>query len=119
MKRLLQLYVERFNGRDWDGLRELIAADARLHVADRFAGSLADSPYWGNYERWAVPWRLAVGEVDGEATVLLLRTDGDHWTPRTPIRLEIEDGRVTLIADYLHCPWMLSAATSVVVSDLA
>src|SRR6266566_5323638 len=44
--RLLHLYVERFNRRDWDGVRELIAADARLLVADRFAGRLADSPYF-------------------------------------------------------------------------
>src|SRR5688572_5585625 len=27
---LLQLYVDRFNRRDWDGLRELISADARI-----------------------------------------------------------------------------------------
>src|SRR5438876_1517452 len=31
---LLHLYVERFNRRDWDGLRELISADARLQGAD-------------------------------------------------------------------------------------
>ena len=40
----MQLYVERFNRRDWDGVRELISADARLHVADAFAGKLADAP---------------------------------------------------------------------------
>src|SRR5438874_7216913 len=33
---LLCLYVERFNHRDWDGVRELICADARLQVADAF-----------------------------------------------------------------------------------
>src|SRR5262250_22089 len=42
MSRLLRLYVERFNRRDWDGLRDLIAADARLLVADRFSGPLAN-----------------------------------------------------------------------------
>jgi len=26
---LMRLYVERFNTHDWDGLRELISADAR------------------------------------------------------------------------------------------
>jgi RNA polymerase sigma-70 factor (ECF subfamily) len=41
LSRLLHLYVERFNKRDWDGLRELIRADARLRVADRFAGALS------------------------------------------------------------------------------
>jgi RNA polymerase sigma-70 factor (ECF subfamily) len=35
LSRLLHLYVERFNQRDWDGLRELITADASLRVADR------------------------------------------------------------------------------------
>src|ERR1700684_1665127 len=50
-KKILQLYVERFNRRDWDGLRELISADARLLVADRFSGRLADAGYFGVYER--------------------------------------------------------------------
>ena len=45
------LYVERFNRHDWDGLRQLIAADARLQVADRFSGSFADAPYFSQYER--------------------------------------------------------------------
>src|SRR5467141_3718945 len=53
--RLLHLYVERFNQQDWDGLRELIAADARLLVADKFAGRLDESPYFGRYERMTVP----------------------------------------------------------------
>src|SRR5229473_6230057 len=48
LSQLLHRYVERFNRRDWDGLRELISADARLQVADRFAGRVIDSPYFGN-----------------------------------------------------------------------
>src|SRR5437867_5793733 len=42
--RIMQLYVDRFNRRDWDGVRELISADARLNVADRFAGDFGDAP---------------------------------------------------------------------------
>src|SRR5882724_1657379 len=70
LSRLLHLYVERFNQRDWDGLRELITADARLLVADRFAGPLADAPYFGRYERMTAPWRMAVGEVEGQMAVV-------------------------------------------------
>jgi RNA polymerase sigma-70 factor, ECF subfamily len=81
LAQLLHLYVERFNRRDWDGLRELIAADARLRVADRFVGRLVDSPYFGNYERWTVPWRMAVGEVDGEPVIIRLQRDAEGWTP--------------------------------------
>src|SRR5437660_5117256 len=29
LSRLLRLYVDRFNTRDWDGLRELVSSDAR------------------------------------------------------------------------------------------
>src|SRR5580658_6847291 len=63
-KQILQLYVERFNRRDWDGLRELISADARLLVADRFAGRLAEAGYFGVYSRMKQTWRLTMGEVD-------------------------------------------------------
>jgi len=40
LTRVMKLYVDRFNRRDWDGVRELISADARLTVAgdDRFRG---------------------------------------------------------------------------------
>jgi RNA polymerase sigma-70 factor (ECF subfamily) len=81
---LLHLYVDRFNQRDWDGVRELIAADARVKVADRFLGPASDSPYFRNYERWTVQWRMAVGEVDGKPVIITLHRDGDEWAPRGP-----------------------------------
>src|SRR6266705_1954128 len=72
LSRLLHLYVDRFNRRDWDGLRELISADAQLRVVDRFAGPLEKAPYFKNYERQTVPWRLAVAEVDSELVIVAL-----------------------------------------------
>lgn len=114
--RVLQLYVERFNRRDWDGLRELISADAQLRVADAFAGRLADSPYFSNYERWSMAWRLALGEVDGETLVIVLRRDVDTWIPYAAVRLDITAQRIVRIVDYAHCPWMIPIATSVVVA---
>jgi len=113
----LQLDVERFNRRDWDGLRELISADAQLRVADAFAGRLADSPYFSNYERWSMPWKLALGEVDGETMVIVLRRDVDTWTPYAPVRLNVIGQRIDRIVDYAHCPWMIPIATSVVVAN--
>ena len=117
VERLLHLYVDRFNNQDWDGLRELIAADARLRVADRFAGPLTDSPYFGNYERMTIAWRLAVGEVDGEPAIVLLERGPDAWVPRSLVHLDIADGHITRIADFWHTPWILQAAGSVVMSQ--
>jgi RNA polymerase sigma-70 factor (ECF subfamily) len=117
LSRLLHLYVDRFNKRDWDGIRELVTADAQLRVADRFAGPIDESPYFGNYERQRMPWRLRVGEVDGELTVVVLRQHGDEWKPDSVARLEVIDQHIARIVDYAHCPWVLAAATSVIVAD--
>lgn len=113
LKRVMQLYVERFNRRDWDGVRELISADARLNVAERFAGKFADAPYFFNYERWPVPWKLAVGEVDGEPIVIIMERGADDWAVHSAIRLNVVGERIERIVDYVHCPWVIQAATSV------
>jgi RNA polymerase sigma-70 factor (ECF subfamily) len=115
MSKLLHLYVERFNRRDWVGLRELIADDARLRVADKFAGRLDDSPYFGNYDRWNVPWQMAVGQVDGEPVIIILHREAGSWVPGGIAHLDVIDGRIRRVADYMHCPWVLAAASSVVV----
>jgi RNA polymerase sigma-70 factor (ECF subfamily) len=117
LSRLLHLYVERFNKHDWDGLRELIRADAQLLVADRFVGPIDKAPYFKNYERMEAPWRLAVAEVDGELAVVVLRQHRDDWRPASVARLEIIDQRIVRIADYGHCPWVLPAVASVVMAD--
>ncbi len=112
LAQLLNLYVERFNRRDWTGVRELISADARLSVVARYAGKLADSPYFGRYEQSPTPWKLAVGEVDGQPMVIVFERDSDTWKPRSPVRLEVINQRIERIWDYFFCPWMLEAATS-------
>ncbi|HWF47598.1 MAG TPA: sigma-70 family RNA polymerase sigma factor [Bryobacteraceae bacterium] len=114
-KEILQLYVERFNRRDWDGLRELISADARLLVADRFAGRLADAGYFGVYERMQVTWRLTLGEVDGEPSIIVLNLRDGGWEQRGIVRLDLAaDGRIERICDYQHCPWVRAAGSIVV-----
>src|SRR5438876_2417007 len=79
LAQIMQLYVDRFNRRDWDGVRELISGDARLNVLDRFAGKFADAPYFFNYDRWPWHWKLALGEVDGEPVLIGLQGGADTW----------------------------------------
>jgi RNA polymerase sigma-70 factor (ECF subfamily) len=112
---ILRLYAERDNRQDWDGLRELISADARLLVADRYAGSFADGDYLGVYSRMRVTWRLALGEVDGEPAIVLLHFRDGAWGIEGVIRVDVGgDGRIQRIADYQHCPWLLTAGSIVV-----
>jgi len=113
---LLDLYVERFNRHDWDGLRELISADARLDVVDRFRGRLDESGYFGVYERWSFPWKMVVGEVDGATVVIMLQRGVDTWTPHSVLRLDVINQHVEHITDYFHCPWILEATTSTILA---
>ena len=115
LTRLMKLYVERFNRRDWDGVRELISADARLTVADAFVGKLADAPYFRNYERFSMPWKLALGDVDGESVVIILQRGVDIWTPHSIVRLSVIGQHIDRVVDYVHCPWVISIANSVTV----
>jgi RNA polymerase sigma-70 factor, ECF subfamily len=115
LTRIMQLYVEHFNQRDWDGVRELISADARLSVLDRFAGKFADAPYFFNYNRWPWPWKLALGEVDRETVLIILQRGADTWTAYSVIRLDVAQDQIERIVDYIHCPWVLAAATHIVV----
>jgi RNA polymerase sigma-70 factor, ECF subfamily len=108
---LLRLYVDRFNRRDWQGVRALASADARLTVADCFAGRLADSPYFVEYERPIVAWRMALGEADGETVVVILRDDPEGAVPFSAIRVGLSGGRITSISDYIKCSWILETAS--------
>lgn len=113
VKRVMQLYVERFNRRDWDGVRQLISADARLNVADAFIGKVAEAPYFSNWARWSMPWKLAEGEVDGEPAIVILQRGPDTYTPYSAIRLEIVGDHILRIVDYAHCAWVIPSATSI------
>jgi RNA polymerase sigma-70 factor (ECF subfamily) len=111
---LLRLYVERFNQRDWEGLRDLISADAQLQVNDRYLGRLDESGYFGVYSRFPVGWRLAVGDVDGETAIVVRHAGGLEWTP---IRVVINGDRISSMRDYWHCPWVLEAAATVTIDS--
>jgi hypothetical protein len=83
-------------------------------VAERFAGKFAEAPYFFNYDRW--PWKLALGEVDGEPVVIILRRGVDTWTPHSAIWFDVNGESVDRIVDYIHCPCVLPAASTVTVA---
>ena len=62
---------------------------------------------------------LAVGSVDGEPAVIIHFWDGGRWAPTSFIRFEIADDRIARIMDYIHCPWILTSATSVIPGELS
>ena len=70
-----------------------------------------NSPYFVEYERPIIPWRMRLGEVDGEMVVIIMRDDPDGLTPYSVIRLEVAGGRIAEITDYIKCAWVLDEAS--------
>ena len=62
----------------------------------------------------SMPWKLAMGDVDGEPVVIILQRGVDTWTPYSIVRLSVI-GQIDHVVDYVHCPWVVSMADSVTV----
>ncbi|TPL85993.1 sigma-70 family RNA polymerase sigma factor [Mesorhizobium sp. B2-3-12] len=110
LAQLLGRYVALFNARDWDGVRALTSADARLRVSDCYNGLLSASPYFVEYER-GPPWRMRPGAipgaVEGEFVLVVERMHGEVWRQDYLVRIHAEGGVIKSIADYYACPWIL------------
>jgi RNA polymerase sigma-70 factor (ECF subfamily) len=79
-RRRLDAYVERFNARDFDALRDMLADEVKLDLVDsvRRHGRQKVATYFENYSG-ANDWDLAPGLIDGRAAVIVR-------DPRDPVR---------------------------------
>jgi RNA polymerase sigma-70 factor (ECF subfamily) len=106
---LLDAYVECFNRRDWDALRQLIRGDARLELVGMRSGTMMDigRNYFGNYTALPWTWRLTVGLIDGEPVIIHWRQMDSGWRAVAAVRLWWEHGSVVRIRDYIHVDYLL------------
>ena len=102
----LAQYARLFNARDWDGIRALLAADARLDLVSRrkLQGRDAVGVYFSNYDRTA-GWRVAPGRIDG-AEALLVWT-GSAEQPAYFVQLEWHGMALRAIRDFRYVPYVL------------
>jgi RNA polymerase sigma-70 factor (ECF subfamily) len=105
------LYADRFNRRDWDGIRQLISADARLRITDLYAGP-ASEQYFTRFEAMPYPWRLVAGRFDGEPVLILLGGLAAPMAPTVVVRLDSDGRLIHAIRHYTGCPWILADSAS-------
>ena len=105
---LVQMYAQRFNARDFDGLRDLLAEEARLSLPGRAQakGKAHVGGYLGNYAK--------VFDVRAEAAVIegrpgLWMTDGDAAQPAYPVLLTWHDGQLAGILDFRYARYVSDA----------
>lgn len=107
-------YVDRFNARDFDAVRDLLAEDVRLELVGRFkrSGKSGVSQYFGNYAGRS-DWRLGIGVVEGRPAILSHRPDDTAKAPTNFILLEWDGDRVSLIRDFYHAEHVIESAAHI------
>jgi RNA polymerase sigma factor (sigma-70 family) len=112
-------YIALFNGRDWEGLRAMLADDVRLiQSAHPLRAGAADvGMFFGIYSRSA-PVRLAAAWLDGRE-VIAVWEDSAAEKPSYLMWLEWTGGRISFIRDYKYVRYVVDDAELVLAPDAA
>jgi RNA polymerase sigma-70 factor (ECF subfamily) len=107
---LLAAYIDRFNARDYDAVRAMLAEEVRLDLVNRrqLSGKAEVQNYFTNYAK-ATPRRFELGFVEGRPAMLVY----DAAAPNDVayfILLEWQDESVLRIRDFLYAPYALDGA---------
>jgi RNA polymerase sigma-70 factor (ECF subfamily) len=107
---LLERYIERFNAHDFDAIRDMLADEVKLYLAGRrtLQGRAAVSGYFHNYQGIG-GWRLALGQADGRAAVLV-DTGEEGPQPAYFVLLDWAGDRLVGIRDFRYARHVAQAA---------
>jgi RNA polymerase sigma-70 factor, ECF subfamily len=103
----LGAYVEHFNARDFDAIRNMIADDVRLDLVSktRMRGKAEVSRYFGNYSK-AHDWHLVPGLVEGRPAILVFDPRKPSAGPAYFMLLQWSAGKVATIRDFRHASYV-------------
>jgi len=107
----LTAYVDRFNARDFDAVRDMLAAEVRLDLVDRLqmAGRDKVGQYFHRYAE-ATHWRCVPGFVDRRPAVLIFDPNDPAGRPTYFVLLDWADGKVAAIRDFLFARYAMEGA---------
>jgi RNA polymerase sigma-70 factor, ECF subfamily len=108
----LSRYVDRFNARDFDSLRMMLADEVRLDLIGRTklrgAAEISDN-YFHRYNEMD-DWRFGVGTVEGRPAILGYDLSQESSQPAYFILLTWEGDQVSLIRDYFYARYIMQDA---------
>jgi len=107
----LAAYVDRFNARDFDRIRDMLADDVRLDLVNRLSasGRTDVGRYFHNYAS-IHDWRLVPGLVDRHPAILVHDPDDSAGGPKYFILLEWAGDRLARIRDFRYARYALDGA---------
>ena len=108
---LLAAYVERFNARDFDAIRDMLADEVKLDLVarTRMRGRAEVGTYLHNYAD-TFDWRLAPGWVEGRPAVLVRDPVNQASGPIYFVLLEWESQGLINIRDFRYARYVGEAA---------
>jgi RNA polymerase sigma-70 factor (ECF subfamily) len=103
----LGTYVEHFNARDFDAIRNMIADDVRLDLVNktRIRGKTEVSRYFGNYSK-VHDWHLVPGQVEGRPAILVFDPGSASPDPKYFMLLQWDGDKIATIRDFRHATYV-------------
>ena len=107
----LTAYTARFNARDFDALRDLLADEVRVEVVNRtrLSGRGEAGRYFTNYGQ-SRDWRLVPGMVEGRPAVLVHDPDDPRGVPLYFILLDWTGERLLKVRDFRYARYVTDGA---------
>lgn len=106
----LQTYVDRFNARDFDAIRAMLADDVRFDLVARMTrGRAAFETYFTRYTEMT-SWRLSVGMIEGRLAAIVHDPADPAGPPTGLIVIDWADGRIVRLRDFHHARYVLRDA---------
>ena len=112
---LYAAYVDRFNARDFDAVRDMLADEVRLDLVNktRLNGRAEVSKYFTNYSK-VHDWQLVLGLVDRRPAMLVRDPADPSRRPLYFVLLEWTGQRVANIRDFRHARYTVEDAELIV-----
>ena len=107
----LMAYIDRFNARDFDAVRDMLAEDVRLDLVNRLRlkGRTEVGRYFHRYAE-ASHWHCVPGLVDRRPAILMFDPNDPAGPPTYFVLLEWTNERVAAIRDFLYARYALDGA---------
>jgi RNA polymerase sigma-70 factor, ECF subfamily len=111
-REMLARYVDRFNARDFDAVRAMLADEVRLDLIGRakLRGVVEiNNNYFLNYQQ-VDDWHLGLGLVEGRPAILAYDPHAVSPQPAYFMLIKWDDTQVSLIRDYRYARYVLRDA---------
>jgi RNA polymerase sigma-70 factor, ECF subfamily len=104
-------YIDHFNAREFDLLRNLLAEEVKVDLVNRrrLQGRGEVSNYFGNYER-ATHWHFVPGFVEARPAILVYNPANLAGPPTYFVLIEWRADRLIAIRDFLYAPYVMDGA---------